>query len=299
MKLKRLFVITLILSVFQVGDMTFAKRNIGNKISHQNKRVTDDTNLHYTGRYCNECHARIPRKGENIFLKFGGDFSRLCKCHNYTPWNYTHPVGIKPSNEKKAKIPGEFPLNNGKLECNTCHDIYLQCRYSKFRPPNKKFLRGGPYSKRTVICFKCHDEDKYKKLDPHDQLNADGEIIAEKCLYCHTEKPNERNATFENIELVGDIKMICRRCHNILDKHPAGENHFRIPNIKMLKMIKSVETSYNVTLPLDYKGRVTCITCHNPHERGVIPNERKGAKGADKKHRQRLAGIMCNACHEL
>jgi hypothetical protein len=138
-----------------------------------------------------------------------------------------------------------------------------------------------------------------KKLDPHDQLNADGEIIAEKCLYCHTEKPNERNATFENIKLVGDIKMICRRCHNILDKHPAGENHFRIPDIKMLKMIKRVETSYNVTLPLDYKGRVTCITCHNPHERGVIPNERKGAKGAGKKHRQRLAGIMCNACHEL
>ncbi|MGB2689048.1 MAG: hypothetical protein WBC36_08705, partial [Desulfobacterales bacterium] len=34
--------------------------------------VTDDTNVHYTGKYCMVCHEQTPRKG-NKFLKYGDD----------------------------------------------------------------------------------------------------------------------------------------------------------------------------------------------------------------------------------
>ena len=164
---------------------------------------------------------------------------------------------------------------------------------------NKKFLRGGPYANRTEICFRCHDENMYKKLNPHNQINTKGEIIKEICLYCHEEKPDEKIATYESIKLIGDTKMICQRCHNIQNRHPAGKEHFKRPNDKILDRMKTAEIIYSIILPLDNEERITCITCHNPHERGVIPTEREGAKGASEIYRNRLSTLICNACHDF
>jgi hypothetical protein len=300
MKLRLLFVITAIISSLGIaGNTISAETESETTLLPAEKPVSSSTNLHFTGRYCDECHARTPEKGKDAFLRFSGDFSQLCKCHYYKPGQYTHPVNIKPSDGKKEKIPPDFPLRKGELSCSTCHDMYLQCQYSKFKPVNRKFLRGGPYASRTTICFRCHDENKYKKRDPHNQLNAKGEIIEEKCLYCHANKPDEQTATFGDITLIGDIKMICQRCHRILEKHPAGKDHFKKPNDKILEMMKTSEIIYSIILPLDGEGTITCITCHNPHDKGVIPDEREAAKGAGEKFNNRLAGLVCNACHDV
>lgn len=264
------------------------------------EKVTDTTNPHYTGKYCSECHEKTPVSGGNKFLKYSGDFYQLCKCHGYTSSNYIHPVDIAPSEEKKAKIPSYLPLRDGKLSCITCHDIYMQCQLTpEFKLLNKRFLRGAPYKDRTALCFKCHDEKKYKKLDPHNQLDEKGKVIAEKCLYCHVEKPDENSATFKDVKLVGDLKTLCERCHGIRDKHPAGASHLRRPSLKALALMKKMESVFAITLPLDYDGKITCATCHNPHEKGVIPALRKGAKGASEKSRQRLPENMCRECHGM
>jgi cytochrome c peroxidase len=57
--------------------------------------------------------------------------------------------------------------------------------------------------------------------------------------------------------------------------------------------MKEVYTS----LPLDPgTGKVTCATCHNPHEKGVIKG--RGDWGADSVRRLRSEGLeICQYCH--
>jgi len=60
-----------------------------------------------------------------------------------------------------------------------------------------------------------------------------------------------------------------------------------------------MEEKFGIILPLDADGKMTCVTCHNPHQKGVIPPERAAAKGADSKFRHRLPDKMCTECHQM
>ncbi|MBI4849732.1 MAG: hypothetical protein HY808_14375 [Nitrospirae bacterium] len=273
------------------------------KEKNGNNGVTKTTDIHFTGKYCTECHDKTPQQGGDTFLKFGGDYTQLCKCHGYTPGTYIHPVEIIPSEEKKAKIPKDFPLPGGKVSCLTCHDMYLQCQLNpRALSLNKRFLRGAPYVSRTMLCFRCHDEKKYTMLDPHNQINEAGAIIVDKCLYCHTEKPDEKRATFQEVKLIGDLEVLCFRCHFKQSQlHPINANHLRTPSDKTLMTMKESEKKYGIILPLNYEGKITCPTCHNPHEKGIIPGEKPSSQGASEKYRLRLAGRnlqICVACHK-
>jgi hypothetical protein len=162
--------------------------------------------------------------------------------------------------------------------------------------PLKRFLKKSDLTRtrKTDVCFRCHKKNEYKICDPHIQLNKKGDIIREKCLYCHMEKPDERQVTFvthkKEIKFNRDPGMICLGCHSrqYYIAHPVGANHLLKPSYKMLAIMKTAEKQLGVTLPLDYDGKIMCATCHNPHEKGVIPNEKIGAKGASEKFRVRL-----------
>ena len=299
MKTKVFIVAAIIaLSLIQTSDVISAETSGEIKFFSSDDLRNRDTNPHFKGKHCEVCHISIPEKGMDKQLRFKGDFNKLCSCHDYGTGKYTHPVGIYPSAEKTARISTEFPLENGLLSCSTCHDINLQCRDIHFLPTNRRFLRGGPYTSRTSICFRCHDENKFTKYNPHKQMNASGKIVEKACLYCHKEKPDEEVATRESIELIGNMKMICQRCHNILSRHPAGKDHFVKPTAQILEKMKIAEIIYSIILPLDNEERLTCITCHNPHEKGVIPMERESSKGAGEIYRKR-ATLICNACHDF
>jgi hypothetical protein len=262
------------------------------------KGLSASTDLHFTGKYCEECHVSVPAKGQPPSLKFNGNFTQLCWCHGYTSGTYIHPVDVVPSEQKKNIIPENMPLSEGKLVCSTCHEIYAQCQNDKrTKVMNGKFLRGAPYPSRTTICFKCHSRNQYQMLDPHNQLDEDGDIIKIKCLYCHKKLPDVKTSRFEDIELIGNMVLICKRCHAGVDRHPSGQNHLRVPSAKTLKVMKDLEVERGVILPLDYEGKLTCATCHNPHERGVIPSTSQGARGASEKFRHRVSSGFCNACH--
>ncbi len=235
--------------------------------------ISENTNLHYTDKYCSECHENTPVEGGEAFLKYGGDYTQLCKCHGYTPGTYIHPVDIIPSEEKKNLIPEEFPLVNDKIACPTCHDMYMQCQKNpRFKVLNRRFLRGAPYVSRTTLCFRCHDEKQYTMLDPHNQLTKEGSVIVDKCLYCHVEKPDENISTFKEVKLIGNLEVLCFRCHYKQSQlHPINANHLVTPPDSIVENMKLTKEKYGIILPLNYDGRITCSTCHNPHERGVIP----------------------------
>ena len=265
--------------------------------------LPETVDLHYSDKYCIECHEQKPQKGGNTYLKHNGDFTQLCRCHGYTPGTYIHPVNVVPSEEKRPLIPDDFPLVNDQVTCVTCHDMYLQCQNNpKLKVLNKRFLRGAPYVSRTTLCFKCHDEKKYTMLDPHNQLTETGAIIVDKCLYCHLERPDENSATFKEVKLIGQLEVLCFRCHYKQSQlHPINANHLVKPPSQIIENMKESEAKFGIILPLNYDGNITCPTCHNPHERGVIPTDRASSKGASEKYRLRLAAAklqICVACHK-
>jgi hypothetical protein len=165
--------------------------------------------------------------------------------------------------------------------------------------PLKRFLIKSPLtpSRKIDVCFKCHDKkNEFRICDPHTQLNEKGDIIREKCLYCHLEKPDEKSATFEihrkEVKFIRNLETLCLGCHSSQyhRAHPVNANHVLKPSAEMLSMMKKTEEEFDIVLPLNYDGKIMCATCHNPHERGVIPNEREAAGGASEKFRIRLPG---------
>ena len=258
--------------------------------------ATKAAEYHYTGKYCADCHVKIPKEGGNKYLKYGGDFNILCKCHLKEANNYVHPINIVPSQEKRAKIPAGLPLQDGKVTCLTCHDIYWQCQK---RRVDKNSLRGTPISKKSDFCFECHDETDYVMLNPHTQFNPWGKIITEKCLFCHTERPDENRDRYQDVKFIGDLEMICQRCHVIRGNHSGNVNHLVKPSTKALARMQAMEKEFGIILPLDKNGRLTCITCHNPHDKGVIRADSPAAKGAGSKYRHRLPGRLCLECHQV
>jgi hypothetical protein len=279
------------------------------EVPFEKKPRKEEINPHFTGKYCDFCHAKKPEIDGEKYLKYGGDLIQLCSCHKYTAGTYIHPVFIKPSAEKIEKIPGDYPLVEGKLSCITCHDMYKQCQENpdlQYLLNSKKqrkhkidimFLRGDNLQKRTDICFKCHNESKYKMLDPHNQMDAKGKIIIDKCLYCHKQTPDVDTESFKDVGLIGDLKVLCRRCHGDFSRHPAGVDHFVVPSPKLYARMKIIEGEFGIVLPLDHEGKLTCATCHNPHERGVIPEAKSGSMGAGEQYRHRLPQKLCQSCH--
>ena len=292
--MKTVTLVGILIAAMLVGCVIDERRQ--GQIVPSTEKETKAAEYHYTGKYCADCHEQTPQEGGNKFLKYDGDFNRLCKCHVEAADNYIHPVGMQPSDEKKAKIPPELPLEEGKVTCLTCHDIYWQCQK---RRVDKNSLRGAPSPKRSDFCYECHNDTNYEMLDPHSQLNAWGKIIEEKCLYYHTEKPDVNRAQYKDVQFIGDLEVICQRCHVIRGNHAGNVNHLVKPSTKMSARMHAMEKEFGIILPLDEKGQMTCITCHNPHDKGVIQADNPSAKGAGSKYRHRLPDTLCVECHQL
>jgi cytochrome c peroxidase len=57
------------------------------------------------------------------------------------------------------------------------------------------------------------------------------------------------------------------------------------------------EVTASYALPLVPRDRITCSTCHNPHQEGVLMSG-PAAAGTGAVHRLRSAAI-CEGCHKL
>jgi hypothetical protein len=265
-------------------------------------KLAHTTDIHYSAKYCTECHVSIPRSGSHIQLRYGGDYQQLCRCHYSSSANYIHPVDIVPSQNLKAAIPAAFPLHEGKVTCATCHDIVIQCQDNqkdRIFIKEQKFLRGAPYGTMMGICYKCHNKADYQMYNPHRQLNAKKEIDKQTCLYCHAEIPDEKLTRLEDARLIGDMEALCIRCHTREPNQIFHAKHLRKPSDEVLTRIKKMEAQHGILLPLSAEGNVTCATCHNPHEKDVIPDRRLAAKGASQTKRHRLQHDMCIKCHQM
>lgn len=281
---------------FGVVRSTGVQRSAASHEFKQPQVLSPETNIHFTGRYCTQCHEDNPTKSRRTRLKFNGDPNLLCRCHVNTQNSYWHPIGIDPPQNGTVKIADDLPLPKGKISCFTCHDMFIQCRKRSIRIST---LRGGPFQTRSAFCFKCHHPNDYDPFDPHLQINQQGEMLSDTCMYCHLESPAEFNDPSKALKFIGELSLLCQRCHMIKGNHSGNVQHYgKTAKAKTRVRMKKMEAKHQVILPLDEKGRVTCVTCHNPHADGVIDSSSPAAKGADLKFRHRLAGNMCIVCHD-
>lgn len=149
-------------------------------------------------------------------------------------------------------------------------------------------------------------------INPHDQVNDEGEILWGRCVICHVNVPDiEKERSIKDVKLrfKEELKDLCFRCHPT-KRHPGAEggisarmsgyaakDHLVVPRTDILLNMRFTKKEVFTSIPLDPDtGKVTCATCHNPHERGVLFG--RGDWGADSAMRLRTEGLdICQYCH--
>ena len=289
------------------------------------KKAERAQNPHGDSLACSTCHASPTARRSNVL--FDGDVSRLCRsCHDgVRAAREAHPVDIKPGETTARRIPQQFPLSDGKLTCATCHDVAMQCRSR--RPtagPQQNFLRGAEVSHSLEFCFRCHPVENNRPFNAHDQLAA-GKLKTDTCIWCHTSVPDVEARPEGNAvpELRSKAAGVCNNCHTVAKSHPNDGPHMgAIPSAEMMWYMAAYELQPRMNLPvkqlveyvraakrapraipLDEKGGITCYSCHNPHEKGLLPDWNPRSIGAEAKqaenHRLRgRKGQLCIACHQ-
>lgn len=281
-------------------------------IARRQLSVAAIPNPHWRRDACAACHAGTPVRG-NVRLR-DRDINRMCNhCHEaVSSHRYIHTVGSVPPREMRARMAKGFQQaldrGGGVVSCISCHDLPLQClpANEKKRGLNPLFFRDGPFRSRTDLCYRCHDLAAYERLNPHDQVGADGKVREDRCLVCHEHVPRPtENAADTDFNVEGDLTVLCTGCHTP-EPHPGGQfavsrkggppNHLVIPSDTVNRRMQEQMRARRLVLPLDPNtGRVFCGTCHNPHASGVFIGI--NAVGAGSKKRLR-ASQLCSMCHD-
>jgi hypothetical protein len=170
-------------------------------------------------------------------------------------------------------IPPELSLGfHGELVCDTCHGIedLKQIPLDAVDVDAPDFLNLGPYQDLTDFCYHCHEEKEHERYNLHIMLDEQGDIDDRGCIYCHRETPDpnmDEQVTEMRFRLPKE--KLCYGCH-LKTPHLNALNHQTEPSEEMRLVMRQAEKKHGVKLLLDDKGKVACITCHSPHQSGVI-----------------------------
>lgn len=249
---------------------------------------------YHVGISCSTCHDGRPDIGNPKLEKPDNPSERCRDCHGYNKEGDHHPLSlISGPTGDTALIDPSFKLYSGNMECLTCHHIHAGEDYGR---GTRNFLVGGPYTDRREICFRCHTKEAYKDMDPHnDMLEKNGELKQSTCLVCHAEVPDPEVDRTRDVKFRATVAFLCWRCHPLMARDFMGKHYLKRPSERRFAEMRWSEEDHNLILPLDSSGRVTCSTCHNPHQPGVMVDE-KAKKGAGTNKRLR-SDNMCIECH--
>lgn len=239
---------------------------------------------------CASCHGSAKPKGAEANFPAAVDPSKFClNCHNYRV-NH-HPINVVPVHQ----VDPAFPLYKGRITCLSCHEIHGGP--GKFG--TRRLLRGGPYEDRRAICVNCHSKQQYAEINPHQMRDAEGNHRTVDnhpvCLMCHVLEPNPDIDKANTVLFRADIGFLCWRCHPLMHSESLNRHFLKVPSEKVLANMSRPQIAQRYSLPLVPRDRLTCSTCHNPHQEGII-SPGPAASGADSEHRLRDEEI-CEGCH--
>lgn len=193
---------------------------------------------------------------------------------------FHHIVAVKPS--KVVDVPEKFKLGEkGELICATCHGLkdIDKTPVEKVDKDSADFLVGGSYRRITGFCYRCHDEEKTQRENIHVMLDKQGEIKKKNCTFCHEEVPDrDKKLKLTELKLRLPMQQICYGCH-LKDPHFNAVEHQVEPAQKeMLERIEKHSKELGILIPLSDKQEVLCVSCHTPHQYGVIDPEKPAGK---------------------
>jgi predicted CXXCH cytochrome family protein len=256
-------------------------------------------NPHWKDVMCITCHEGEPAAGKPA-LREEGDTNRMCnRCHaDRRSGHDIHPVNSLPSS--LVKIPADMPLAGGRVTCGTCHASSLQEKGDRaardLKRKNPAFIRGG-FTTREEFCFRCHPREQFRSFNPHNQVDAGGRIREMACLFCHSSLPDRDSTRFRLPDLVEGSSTICLWCHagETFARHPEEVDHLVKPSREVARLIDSAPARVGLELPL-VDGEITCGTCHNPHQEGVLQRA-PGDGPPARRPRLTVGREICAACH--
>jgi hypothetical protein len=182
-----------------------------------------------------------------------------------------HPVEINVPDSMETHP--ELPLgSHSELVCDTCHGIedLKQIPLDEVDLDAADFLNLGPYQDLTDFCYHCHEEKDHQRYNLHLMLNEQGEIDDKGCIYCHMETPDPSvDEQGGGMEFRLPKEKLCFGCH-LKTPHLNAFNHQTEPAEEIRQVMRQAEKEHEVKLPLDDEGKIACITCHSPHQSGVI-----------------------------
>lgn len=190
-----------------------------------------------------------------------------------------HPVEIGiPDNMQVAE---GLPLgSDGEMVCDTCHGIedLKEIPLDEVEIDDPEFLNLGPYPILTDFCYRCHEQTGHERYNLHQMLDEKGEVDERGCVYCHLETPDPSQADqADELEFRLPKAKLCYGCH-LKTPHLNALSHQAEPDEKIREVMRRTEKEQEIHLPLDEAGKVTCITCHSPHQAGLIDPDRPAGK---------------------
>lgn len=181
-----------------------------------------------------------------------------------------HPVG-RVALTRDIRPPDDWPLNDGRIGCLTCHDIVRHCKDDARRPAqNAMLLRVFEPDQPLALCTQCHKPADSWRISPHKNLTASGGVSEQSCGFCHTQTPSipadGRRTGMPMLHVASS--QLCLTCHaRHWDVSPWG--HVDRP---ATVSVQAALAANSAKLPLA-GDLVTCYSCHNPHERGLFPSD--------------------------
>lgn len=253
------------------------------------------SNPHRDRNACSVCHVEPGAKPSGIVM---GKADALCiGCHDGKHASREiHPVG-RAFESPKVTNPG-WPLRDGRLGCLTCHDMKPGCTGDLDDQTNSSFLRAQATGQaaQKPFCLNCHQASSYTKVNPHLMLEpsiSGSQVIEGKCTFCHDRVlDRETRKRSGNAALRTDVVVLCHDCHQrhrdgIAEKHVGA--HVSPEMLARAAIRESIgfgsviespllddamrQKRRSSMVPVDSGGRLTCTTCHNPHQAGLFPRQ--------------------------
>lgn len=198
---------------------------------------------------------------------------------------FSHPVGVVPS----MSVPGNLPLEKGRLTCATCHDNSQSTLHFQARSQHTSLLRAGGTG--TAFCGQCHKAGKTDRRTQHalglgtahlrwkdgssdlpNQTRGEVDSESRQCLSCHD----------------GSSAKYVAIAPNTVDLDPRSQSH---PIGGKTRDRWGRRTAMAPSKPVDdrvrlYDGQLGCGSCHS-----LFSDQQKLLVMANP------AGELCTSCH--
>lgn len=231
----------------------------------------------FTEAECKECHIDPEHNPQALTASI----TKLCaKCHRRTIRASSHPVDIVP---QIAKIPSDLPLKDGKLTCNTCHNVHTE---GTLIFGIKSYFMRRPTADMKFFCIACHEENRlkpgHKELITVAHMGSHYEVVdpslpidplSLECIVCHDSTIGV-SAEYSSGEGIWT--------HTDGSSHPIGV-HYNTARMRSGGLTPPSSLDRRIRF---FAGRIGCGTCHDMYS--TLPARLVMANDESR---------LCTACH--